>query len=357
MVFGRPVRRIGVIGAGVMGSAHARVIAQSGHAEVAFVVDPNRESGERVAERVGARYLPDLDGFAGCDAVIVAAPTECHTTWVHRALQADVPVLVEKPVSHDFDETRAIVLLAAQRGVPLMCSLPERFNAAFATAAEIVEAPLHLVAQRHSPYSNRIKTGVASDLMIHDLDLIVRLVGRPPESLQSHFAFWHPTSAADAEDCAQVVLGFGDGVVASVSASRLGQRKVRSLSITEFDRLIEVDLLRSDVTVYHHVGNEVIDDGPGYRQQTIIDIPYVHPLGEPLACQFERFVDLIEGRVDPRQELDTVLVPHELIARAQSAAVRTAAETAVSAVTAPAPSSFGRAPSPLQSVDLSASSG
>ena len=312
--------RVGVIGAGVMGSAHARVINSSPRTDLAFVVDPDGARAEQVANRFGVRWSTDLDGFDDCDAVVIATPTEHHLEWTIRALEADRPVLVEKPLSNQISESRKIVEVATTRGLPLMCGLLERYNPAFVALREVISDPVFVTAERSSPYSDRIRTGVASDLMIHDLDLTVLLMGRQPKSLQAHFAYCHPDSDFDSEDVAQAVLTFEDGVFASLTASRFGQRKVRSFTIAELDRMIEVDLLRNDITVYRHVANDAIDEGPGYRQQTVIEIPFVPRLDEPLVTQLGRFVDIISGTEDASAEIATLLASHELIAEARATA-------------------------------------
>ncbi len=312
--------RIGLIGAGVMGSAHGRVVSESPRTKLAFVVDADAERAAVVGDRFGVPALTDLDSFADCDAVIVAAPTEHHAEWAMRTLDHGMPLLVEKPLSDDIASARRLVAVAGARGIPLMCGLLERYNAAFVTMRQIVEEPVFVTTQRTSPYAQRIRTGVGSDLMIHDLDLTVLLMGRPPESMQAHFAYCHPHSRSEAEDVVQSVLTFSNGIVASLCASRVGQRKIREFTITELDKVIEVDLLRNDITVYRHVANDAIDDGPGYRQQTIIEIPFVPPMPEPLVSQLNRFVDVVHGDVDPAVELATLLPAHELIAQAQMGA-------------------------------------
>ncbi len=123
----------------------------------------------------------------------------------------------------------------------------------------------------------------------------------------------HPRSAAGAEDVAEVTCDFDGAVLAALSASRLSQRKVRSLEIAELDRLIEVDMMRQDITVYRHVGNALGEDGPGYRQQTIIDIPAIHDAREPLVSQLERLVALVRGDADAGTELDSLLPPHLVV--------------------------------------------
>jgi hypothetical protein len=111
------------------------------------------------------------------------------------------------------------------------------------------------------------------------------------------------------------VLSFPTGL-ATVSASRLGQKKVRSLVVSELDRMIEIDLLRRDVTIYRHISHDsVTPDGLGYRQQTVIEIPELISAREPLQTQLDRFVDLLEGKVDAAAERETILPSHRVVAQ------------------------------------------
>jgi hypothetical protein len=115
------------------------------------------------------------------------------------------------------------------------------------------------------------------------------------------------------EDIVEALLSFGAGQVASLSASRRSQRKVRSITIAEVERLIEIDLLRQDITIYKHVLESPTDDEVGYRQQTIIDIPVLRYHGEPLMLQLDHFVSLVNGRQDIDVERSRILGPHQVI--------------------------------------------
>ena len=96
-----------------------------------------------------------------------------------------------------------------------------------------------------------------------------------PDDVTAHFSYAHPYSQPGSEDVIEASLQF-DGMLAALSASRISQRKLRSLVIYELERMIEVDLVRQDITVYRHVGADFLEDGGhGYRQQTVMDIPVV----------------------------------------------------------------------------------
>ncbi|MGW5672716.1 Gfo/Idh/MocA family protein [Micromonospora sp. NPDC003776] len=307
--------RLALVGTGAMGSLHARVIAQSERAELATVVEPRRSVGQQVAERYGAAWAPDLANLSDVDAVVIAAPTEIHHGLADQVLNADTPLLIEKPVCGSLAETEEIVALSEKRGVPLLCGLLERFNPAVRTALALVDRPVHLTATRHSPYAPRIRTGVAWDLLIHDVDLAIQAFrGQEPVTVHGTMGYFHPDSVSGAEDVAETVLSFGDGALANVSASRIGQRKVRTLVISEVDRLIEADLIRKDVTIYRHVSSDAATpDGRGYRQQSIIEVPELITNREPLAAQLDHFLDILAGTADADEERRRILPAHRAV--------------------------------------------
>jgi len=296
-----------------MGSLHARVVSESDRAKIAFISDPDIERATRLADRHGGAPLAEPD-FEGCDAVIVASPTESHAEWGQIVLDLGIPMLLEKPMALRYRDAKGLVEKARANDVPLTCGLVERFNPAIKKAIEIADSPLQLIALRHSPYVPRIKTGVAADLAIHDVDIAMRVFGGPPDTVRGSTAFVHPESAGGAEDVASIVMTFAGGGIASLSTSRITHRKRREIIICELDRSIEIDLIRQDITIYRHVENETLDESEmgliGYRQQTIMDVPVVENRREPLAAQLDHFCALVDGTADRDRELDEILAPH-----------------------------------------------
>lgn len=305
--------RIALVGAGSMGSLHARVISQSPRSELAYVIDPKKESGAALAERFDATWAADLDGMHDVQAVLVASATETHHAIGMEILASGLPLLMEKPLADRLADAEELVAMAVKGDVPLMCGLLERYNPAIMTAMRIVEDPWHVTAVRHSPYVSRVGTGVGSDLLIHDIDAILRMARSDVTVVRASFGYLHPESRNGCEDVAETMIGFADGMVANVSASRVSQRKVRRFEIAEKGALIEVDMLRNAVTIYRHVLNEASQDGLTYRQQTIIEIPTLISSREPLAAQLDRFIDIATGQVDPAEERATILPAHQLL--------------------------------------------
>jgi predicted dehydrogenase len=305
--------RVALVGAGSMGALHARVISQSSRAELAYVIDPQQSVGAAVAERYGATWRGDLDDVRDVQAVVVASATDAHHSVGLEVLDRGLPLLMEKPLADRLTDAEEIVALAEKSDLPLVCGLLERFNPAIMTAMSVIEKPLYVTAVRHSPYVARITTGVSSDLLIHDLDAVLRIAGAEPSAVRGSFGYLHPNSRTGSEDVAEAMLRFPDGMIGNISASRMSQRKVRRFEIAEVNRLVEVDMLRNAVTIYRHVLNEAARDGLSYKQQTIIEIPMLVSSREPLASQLDWFLDIATGMGDAQQERATILPPHRVL--------------------------------------------
>jgi predicted dehydrogenase len=273
--------------------------------------------GTALAGRFNTTWFPSMPELKQIDGVVVAAPTEAHFEVASLVLDAGVALLLEKPLTSELSSAETLVNYAATHEIPLMCGFLERYNPAILTAMQIVRDPIHLSATRHSPYAPRIKTGASWDLLVHDVDLINRFVTHSePDVVEGQLGYFHQDSLESAEDIAECLIKFEYGTLGQASASRIGHRKIRPLSVTEADRLIEIDLLRKDVTVYTNVSEQMVEEANrGYRLQTVIEIPEIISSQEPLAAQLDRFVDLIEGKVDPDDERNTILPAHRIISK------------------------------------------
>lgn len=302
-----------------MGSNHARVIAESHVADLALIIDSDPSRGRSLADRYGCKFAADVEAARMCDAAVIATPTRTHPEHAHELLEAGLPLLVEKPLAPGIDESRAIVRESASRVVPLMCGFVERFNPAVTTVmAMLEERPVHIVALRHSPATPRTTLSVVFDLLIHDIDLTLRYANAHQVPRVASSLTRAGTDVTEVADC---VLDFHGALVATLSSSRASQRKVRTQMIETPAALYEVDLLRQDVTVYQHRTHTLIGGpAPAYRAETVVDIPFVRHGGEPLLLQLRHFIELINGRVDPACERDSILPAHEVAALVEDGA-------------------------------------
>jgi predicted dehydrogenase len=221
--------RTAVIGVGHLGQHHARILAHLPDVELVGVVDVNPEQARLVAERFGTRpythYQPLLRQV---DAVHVVTPTVHHHEVAAAFLEAGVPVLVEKPICRTLAEADHLIALAQRAGVPLQVGHIERFNPAFEELLRRPIRPKFIEAERHGPFTGRsTDIGAVLDLMIHDLDLLLTLVGAPVERVAAVGA----SVFGGHEDMVNARLEFANGCIAHVTASRITRHPKRRLRI------------------------------------------------------------------------------------------------------------------------------
>ncbi len=289
--------RLAVIGAGIMGANHARVAASLPQFEVAYVVDPDPERAGRVAAAIGASPLGDPAALGDIDAAVVAVPTPFHAAIATPLVERGVAVLVEKPMAASVAEAEALAAAAERGGATLMVGHVERFNPAVLELPNLLGEVIHVTASRISPFSPRITDNVVLDLMIHDLDVVASLVGRPVLDVKAVAQ----TVRTGTEDLVTALLSFEGGATAVITASRIGQQKIRELTVTHPDNVVTVDLIRQAVTINRvdHV-EYVSDSGPRYRQTGVVEIPFLEHRGEPLALELTEFASAITQRRPPR---------------------------------------------------------
>ena len=304
--------RLALIGAGSMGHNHARVIAESPRATLATVVDLDKERAGQLAEQYDAISATTVDAALDCDGAILAMSTEAHTHVGLALINEGLPLLVEKPISVNLAEVEQLCRAASSKDVALACGFVERFNAVVNTAFKLLdEEPMHIVTMRHSPAFPRIADHVVYDLLIHDIDLALRFMGKQPVRKVGATS-WSPPGSGSAE-IADCTLSFNNGGLATLSASRVGQRKLRSVQVFTERVLLDLDLLRADLTVYRNIRQEhAVAQGLTYRAETIIDIPFVRHTAEPLALELDHFLDLIEGKADRSAEIDGIIPAHQV---------------------------------------------
>ena len=220
--------KVAVVGVGHLGQHHARLASASPHAELVAVVDPGEARGREIAEKHGTRWAASLaEVLPQVDAVQVAAPTGLHHALGLEALAAGKHVLMEKPLAATLAEGEALLkALAAQPGRVGAVGHLERFNPAVKALRDRAFKPRFLEAVRVSPFTMRsLEVDVVMDVMIHDLDLLRALVGRPVADVE---AVGVPVLTPHA-DLVSARLKFEGGAFATVTASRVAQKKERTL--------------------------------------------------------------------------------------------------------------------------------
>jgi predicted dehydrogenase len=313
------IHRLGLIGAGSMGTNHARVMAESSRAKLEVVVDIDKEKSNQLAVQYGAISATEIDAVLDCDAVVVASSTPAHKVIALAMIDHGIPLLIEKPVAIDLEDVYQICQAATDKGIALACGFVERFNAVVNQGMELLDGePIHIVTLRHSPIYPRIADSVVYDLLIHDIDLALRFMGSQGVRSVSG-ASWNARGGdTEIADC---TLLFSNDGLATLSASRVGQRKLRSVQVFTNTMMLDLDLLRADLTVYRNVsqGGPDVAHSLTYRAETIIDIPFVRHKAEPLGLELDHFLDLVEGTADRSAEIAGLIAPHEIAQHVENA--------------------------------------
>jgi predicted dehydrogenase len=293
--------RIGVIGVGNMGQHHTRVLSLLKDVDLIGISDINLERGIETASKYQIRFYEDYrDMLRHVDAVCVAVPTRQHHEVGITCLQAGVHVMIEKPIAASIAEAESLVNTAAACQCILQVGHIERFNPAFQELGKVLktEEILALEADRMSPYTDRANdVSVVLDLMIHDIDLLLELAAAPVVKLT---ASGSRGSNSGQLDYVTATLGFANGIVATLTSSKVTHRKLRRIAAHCKNSLTEADFLNNEILI-HRQTTESCRPGYGqvlYRQDGLIEKVYTSNI-EPLHAELEHFVNCVRGGDQP----------------------------------------------------------
>ena len=329
--------RCAALGVGRMGQHHARVYAEMPDVELVGVYDANTERAREIAERHGCPVLETIDDVvkARPDAVSIAVPTIYHRATAEPLLKAGIACLIEKPLAQDPDEAEAIKQAADESGSLLMVGHIERFNPIMraltrATAEGLDLTPRFIEVHRVSPMTFRsVDIGVVMDMGIHDLDVVIMLMGgREPDRVEASGV----PVVTEHEDLCNARLTWdmppeqGGGVcVANMTFSRLALKTERVTRITAEDAYIKIDYAKKSGTLIRRLANEAqmgevrtqLREGADLTNLKWDELVNVEPLevddGEPIVEELEAFLNSVRSGNKP-----------DIDARAGLANVRTA---------------------------------
>lgn len=293
--------RYGLIGAGHMGRYHANVLQYLPEICFSGVYDSDPAVTAAASAQFGVPGFSSVDELLSvCDAVSVAVPTGDHYGVAGQALRAGVHVLVEKPLAATVEQAEALVNLALQQGLVLQVGHIERFNGAIRQIKHIIDRPYLIEARRLAPYNDRIRdVGVVLDLMIHDIDIVLQLVGSELRSVQA----CGQQAVSEFEDVASAQLQFSDGTLAVITASRVTDHKIRTLGISQPDGYIFLDYDTQDIRIHRRVNADyrLQQQEIRYSVASTVERVFIHHVN-PLQQELVHFINCAAGLEQPLVE-------------------------------------------------------
>jgi predicted dehydrogenase len=303
------VIRAAVIGTGYLGRLHARILTEIPEAQVVGVVETNDAIADEVCCTLSVKRYESVGAIAkDIDCAVVATPTITHYEVAAELLQAGVDVLIEKPITADADEARKLIELAAKNQRVLQVGHVERYNPAIVAITEYVKQTRYFEAERLGVFVPRsLDVDVLLDLMIHDLNLVLSLLGQDVIDVK---AVGVPV-LTDKVDITNVRLELANGAVANLTASRVSQERVRKQRFFGSEVYISVDTKEQEVKGYRLVERN--------GQRGILPLEVTVEKKEPLRAELEAFLQCVRDRTRPVVAGEDGLAAVELALRVRDA--------------------------------------
>jgi predicted dehydrogenase len=276
-----------VVGVGYLGRHHARIYADLEGVDLVAVADTDEAAAREVADQYGCRAYADFrEALGDVDAVSIVTPTSSHHEVGMACLRAGKDVLIEKPITATVAEADELILEAGERGALLQVGHLERYNPAVVALAGMVTSPVFIESERVSPMQGRgLDVDVTLDLMIHDIDIVMSLLGgAAPTDVRVVGA----KVLTEKVDVAKAWVEFEGGVTALITASRISGQKQRLLKLYQEDSFVVLDY--QNMSIRRHVKS-----GAGIAADTL-----QVESREPLKEEIEDFIQCIRQRRQPR---------------------------------------------------------
>jgi predicted dehydrogenase len=286
-----------VVGAGSLGFHHIRILRDLTGVRFSGFVDSRPDRAREVEKELGVKAHESLDALlADSDAVIVVVPTSAHFAVASTAIERGKHVFIEKPITTTLEEADKLLELAREKGVLVQIGHIERFNQAVRAALPHVNKPRFIDSERLAPFSPRgADVAVVLDLMIHDIDLLLTLVGSGAKDIS---AVGVPV-LTPMLDIANARVTFTSGAVANITSSRISRERKRKIRIFQQSGYLSLDLaagtgeffrLRKDIDPMS------LRSAPADITAFVDRIKLEAPAGEPLKLELESFVAALHGR-------------------------------------------------------------
>ena len=240
--------KIGVIGAGHLGKIHLKLLLELKDTfEVIGFYDNDRENAKIVNRSFRVKSFKSVELLIEeADVIDIVSPTISHYDCASLAIRSNKHVFIEKPITQTVLEAENLMKLSREAGVKVQVGHVERFNSAFKSAQAYVNQPLFIESHRLSEFNPRgTDVPVVLDLMIHDLDIVLKLVNSSVKSVQASGV----SVVSDTPDIANARIEFNNGCVCNLTASRMSLKNMRKSRVFQKDAYISIDYLEKKTEV------------------------------------------------------------------------------------------------------------
>ena len=290
-----------------MGKNHLKTYKSLPNVELVGVYDIFPDACKSAAENFGIKAFSSLEEVAkNVDAVSVVTTSVTHAEVGEFFLNKGIHCLIEKPLATTQEECERLISAAAKNNVVLLVGHIEQFNPAVEQMHKILSDTSKirsLTAQRMSAASGRITdVDVAMDLMIHDMEVIMSLVQCPVKNVQAVSV--KTAEKPEGKDYISALVEFENGVTANLTASRITQARVRTLSVTTDSNYIDMDFINQSINVHTqgrmpYVNQDEIPEWMHYGLKGSVEQLFI-PTNQPLQAELTHFLNCVNGKETPR---------------------------------------------------------
>lgn len=290
--------KIGVLGAGHLGKIHIKLIQEIETLDLVGFYDPDDKNANKASEKYGVKRFTDIEELIdACDAIDIVTATFSHFECAQLALKKSKHIFIEKPMTSTLEEAFKLVELVKEAGVKAQVGHVERFNPAFLAVKDYPFDPMFIETHRLAQFNPRgTDVSVIHDLMIHDIDIILKLVKTNVKSIHASGV----PIISDSPDIANARIEFDNGCVANVTASRLSIKNMRKTRIFQRDSYVTIDFLEKKTEIfklYNEQPSDIntfeIDLGENKNKKYIhFDTPEIVPVNS-IKMELELFANSI----------------------------------------------------------------
>jgi len=315
--------KIGVIGAGYLGNFHLQKLKNFSNISISGLYDKNDTRANEMSRLHDVRCFSSLEHLINSsDAVSIVTPTSTHYKISLLALNNGCHVFIEKPITDKLDDAKKLLKKAKKVNKIIQVGHIERFNPGFLALKKINPNPKFIEVHRLAPFNPRGNdVPVILDLMIHDLDIIISLLGNKIKDIKANGV----SVVSKSIDIANVRLEFLNGCIVNLTASRISQKEMRKMRLFSNKSYITIDFKEKTLEEYNVDDFKPVDEknkkvfkiGNENKKYIIYNKPKIIK-NDALKAELKHFVNSIQNKTHPETDGESATEALDLALNIQS---------------------------------------